>query len=124
MACLAIVIGSVAPWSMAYGFMSFSGTRMHGWNEIGVAGLGLAMLGAHRMLEARLPLLVAAVAGALGAIQAVGTLTKIGSDGSVTVFGIQYRFLDPAWGLYLVLAGTIALACSAALTWLAARPVA
>jgi hypothetical protein len=40
----------------------------------------------------------------------------------VTVLGQQYRYLDPAWGIYLVLAGAIALVCSAsALAWRASR---
>jgi hypothetical protein len=80
------------------------------------------MLGLHQLRGARLPLLVAAVAGALGAIQAIATLDKINSGGAVTVLGQHYRFLEPAWGLYLVLAGAIALVCSAAaLAWRASR---
>jgi hypothetical protein len=40
----------------------------------------------------------------------------------VTVLGFHYRYLDPAWGLYLVLAGSIGLVCSAsALAWRVSR---
>jgi hypothetical protein len=81
------------------------------------------MLGLHLVRPGRLPLLVAAAAGALGAIQAIATLSKIESGGAVTVFGFHYRYLDPAWGLYLVLAGAIALVVSAsALAWRVSRP--
>jgi hypothetical protein len=49
-------------------------------------------------------------------------LDKINSNGAVTVLGQQYRYLDPAWGLYLVLAGAVGLVCSAsALAWRASR---
>ena len=124
LASLALIVGGVAQWATAFGVMSVSGTDMHGWNEVFAGIVGLAMLGLHRVFAARLPLIVAAVAGALGAIQAAGTLAQIGSNGTMTVFGVQYRYLDPAWGLYLVLAGGIALACSAALAWLASRATA
>jgi hypothetical protein len=67
---------------------------------------------------ARLPLIVAGVAGALAAVQAIATLEKINSDGAITVLGQQYRYLDPAWGLYLVLGAAIALVgFASALAW-------
>ena len=121
LACLALIIGGLGQWATAFGFMSLSGTSMHGWNEVGVGVLGLSMLTLHRLSGARLPLIVAATGGALGAIQAVVTLVKLAGAGSVTVLGIQYRFVNPSWGLYLVLAGAIALAASAAVAWLEAR---
>jgi hypothetical protein len=122
LASLAIIIGGVGPWATAYTVMSISGTSMHGWREVAVGALGLAMLGLYLVRPGRLPLVVAGVAGALGAGGAIATLDKIDSGGTVTVFGFYYRYLDPAWGLYLVLAGTIALAFSAsALAWRAPR---
>jgi hypothetical protein len=122
LASLGLIIGGVGPWATAYTLVSISGTSMHGWREVSVGVLGLAMLALHVALRARLPLLVAAVGGVLGAIQAIATLDNIDSGGAVTVFGLEYRFLDPAWGLYLVLAGAIALAFSAsALAWRVSR---
>jgi hypothetical protein len=118
-----IIIGGVGPWATtAYTSISISGTSMHGWREVAVGALGLVMLGLHLVRRGRLPLLVAAVAGALGAMGAVASLDKINSDGAVTVFGLQYRYVNPAWGLYLVLAGAIVLALSAsALAWRVSR---
>jgi hypothetical protein len=124
LASLGMIIGGVGPWATEFGLVSVSGTSMHGWRAVMVGVVGLAMLGLHQLREARLPLIVAGVAGALGAMQAVATLDKIHSGGAVTVLGQQYRYLDPAWGLYLVLAGAIALVCSAsALAWRATRAV-
>jgi hypothetical protein len=91
LASAAMIIGGFAPWATAFGFISLSGTRMHGWNEIVVGILGLAMLGLHRLRGARGPVIVAAVGGAVGATQAVVTLAKLGSDGAVTVLGVRYR---------------------------------
>jgi hypothetical protein len=124
LASLGLIIGGVGPWATAYSLVSISGTSMHGWREVSVGILGLIMLGLHLVLRARLPLIVAAVAGVLGAIGALATLDKIESGGTVTVFGFsyQYQYLDAAWGLYLVLAGAIALAVSAsALAWRVSR---
>jgi hypothetical protein len=122
LASLGIIIGGVGPWATAYTLVSISGTSMHGWREVEVGVLGLVMLGLHLVRRGRLPLLVAAVAGALGAWQAVATLNKIDSGGAITVFGFHYRYLNPAWGLYLVLAGGIALAlCASALAWRVSR---
>jgi hypothetical protein len=118
LASLAMIIGGVGPWATAYGVLSLSGTSMHGWRSVTVGVVGLAMLGLHQVRGVRLPLIVAGIAGALGAMQAIATLAKIDSDGALTVLGQQYRYLDPAWGLYLVLAGAVALVCSAAaLAW-------
>jgi hypothetical protein len=122
LASLGLIVGGVGPWATAFGFLSLSGTSMQGWRSVMVGVVGLAMLGLHQMRGARVPLIVAAVAGALAAVQAVATLGKINSGGAVTVLGQQYRYLDPAWGLYLVLAGAIALVCSvSALVWRASR---
>ena len=122
LACVALIVGGVAQWATAFGWMTVSGTDMHGWNEVAVGVAGLALLAVRLAFGVRLPLLLAAIAGALGAAQAGATLSKIGSDGAVSVLGFQYRYLQPSWGLYLVLAGGIALACAAAMTWAATRP--
>jgi hypothetical protein len=122
LASLGLIIGGIAPWATEFGFVSLSGTSMHGWRAVMVGVLGLAMLAAHQLRGARLPLVVAGVGGALAAWLAVAALSKINSDGAVSVFGQQYRFLDAAWGLYLVLAAGIALACAtSALMWRASR---
>ena len=118
LASLCMIIGGVGPWATAYGMLSLSGTSMHGWRAVTVGVLGLAMLGLHKLRGARLPLIVAGVAGALAAVQAIATLEKINSDGAITVLGQQYRYLDPAWGLYLVLGAAIALVgFASALAW-------
>jgi hypothetical protein len=114
LASLCMIIGGVGPWATAFTLMSLSGTSMEGWREVIAGILGLGMLGLYRLLGTRLPLIVAGIAGALGAIQAIGTLSRIHSGGAVTVLGQQYRYLDAAWGLYLVLAGSIALVCCTA----------
>jgi hypothetical protein len=119
---IGLIVGGIGPWATAYGFLSLSGTSMHGWRSVMVGVLGLVMLALYQLRPARLPLIVAAVAGVLGAMQAITSLSKINSGGVVTVFGQQYRYLAPAWGLYLVLAGSITLACFAsALAWRASR---
>jgi hypothetical protein len=122
LASLGVIIGGVGPWATWLNFVSISGTSMHGWREVGVGAVGLVMLGLHHLRGGRLPLIVVGVAGALGATQAIATWSKITSGGTMTVFGVQYRYMDVAWGLYLVLVGTITLLCCASvLAWRAFR---
>ena len=122
LASLGMIVGGVGPWATTFGFLSVSGTSMHGWRSVTVGVVGLAMLALHQLRGARLPLILAGVAGALGATQAITTLDKINSGGAVTVLGQQYRYVDPAWGLYLVLTSAIVLVCAAsALAWRASR---
>jgi hypothetical protein len=118
LASLSVIIGGIAPWATAYGLVSISGTSMHGWREVAIGVAGLVMLGLHLVRGARLPLILAAAAGALGAAGAVSALAKISSGGAVTVLGMHYRYMNAAWGLYLVLAGAITLVIAAsALAW-------
>jgi hypothetical protein len=115
---LGMIVGGIAPWATAFTFQSFSGTRMHGWREVAAGVLALIMLGLYQARPARPPLIGAAVIGALGAIGAIATWSKIQSGGVFTAFGVEYRYLDPAWGLYLVLGGALTLLFTAsALAW-------
>lgn len=123
MASLAVIIGGVGPWATWLNSVSISGTSMHGWREVGVGAVGLVMLGLYQLRGGRVPLIAAAVAGALGLILAIAALNRILTGGAVTVLGFQYRYMDAAWGLYLVLVGTIALVSSVAtLAWRAWHP--
>jgi hypothetical protein len=122
LASLGLIIGGVGPWATEFGLLSVSGTSMHGWREVTVGVVGLAMLGLYQLRGTRLALIVAAVGGALGALQAIATLNEIESGGAVSVLGQEYRYLDPAWGLYLVLGCAIALVCFAsAIAWRPSR---
>jgi hypothetical protein len=121
LASLGLIIGGVAPWASTLGALTVSGTRWHGWNDVVAGILALGLLALAEVRGMRAPLAVAAVLGALAAIQALMTMSKITSDGAVTLFGVQYRYLDPAWGLYLVLGAGVALGGSATMAWLAQR---
>src|SRR4051812_8621801 len=111
LASLAMIVGGVGPWATAFGVLSLSGTSMHGWRSVMVGVVGLAMLGLYQLRGARLPLIVAGVAGALRAIQAIATLGRINTGGGVVGLGQGYRYVGPAWGLYLVPARADAPAC-------------
>ena len=122
LASIGLIAGGLGPWATAFGFLSLSGTSMHGWRAVAAGIVGLVMVGLHQRRRGRLPLVVAGAAGAFGALQAMTTLGKISTGGAVVVLGQQYRYLDAAWGLYLVLAGGIALLLAAsALAWRASR---
>jgi hypothetical protein len=122
LASLGVIIGGVGPWATYLSYVSISGTSMNGWREVAAGVVGLVMLGVHQVRGRRVPLIIAAVAGVLGAIGAIDALNNIMSGGAVTVFGFTYRYLNAAWGIYLVLAGAIALALGAtSLLWRSMR---
>jgi hypothetical protein len=118
LASVGVILGGVGPWATWLNSVSISGTSMHGWREVGVGVVALAMLGLYQLRGGRLALLVAWLAGASGAIGAITAVNKIVSGGAVTVLGVQYRYLDAAWGIYLVLAGALTVVlCPSLLAW-------
>jgi hypothetical protein len=118
LAAVGVIIGGIGPWASWLNFVSISGTSVHGWREVGVGAVALAMLGVHRLRGGRLPLIAACIVGALGLAGAIISINDVQSKGAVTVLGTQYRYLNVAWGLYVVLVGTIVLVLStAALAW-------
>ena len=118
LASLSMIIGGIGPWATSFNYLSISGTSMHGWREVGVGVVALAMLGLYQLRGGRLALLVAWLAGAFGAIGAITAVNKIVSGGAVTVLGVQYRYMDAAWGIYLVLVGALTVVlCTSLLAW-------
>jgi hypothetical protein len=119
---LGMIVGGLAPWATAFTFQSLSGTRMHGWRDVACGVLAVIMLGAYHVRPTRVPLIGAAVIGALGAIGAIMVWSKIQSGGVYTFFAVQYRYVNPAWGLYLVIGSALILCFTAsALAWRTGR---
>jgi hypothetical protein len=119
---LGVIIGAVGPWTTAWGMVPLSGTGMHGWREVAVGVVALALLAVHRRRGRALELMLVAVDGAIGAAGAAVALSKINANDTLSVLGFHYTFLDPAWGIYLVLGAAIALACCAStLAWRISR---
>jgi hypothetical protein len=115
---LGVIIGAVGPWASAWGVTELSGTAMHGWREVAVGVVALALLAVHRRRGRPLALVLAAVDGTIGAAGAITAISKINANDTLSIFGFHYTFLSPAWGLYLVLGGAIVLACCAStLAW-------
>ena len=112
LSALGVIIGAVGPWATAWGVAPLSGTGMHGWREVAVGVVALALLAVHpRCRRGRpLALILTAIDGTIGAAGAAEALSKINANGALLVFGFHYRFLSPAWGVYLVLGGGIVLA--------------
>jgi hypothetical protein len=115
---LSVIIGAVGPWTTAWGLVPVSGTGMHGWREVTVGALALALLAVHHRRRGMLELLAAALTGLVGATGALVALSQIDDHDSFTVLGLHYTFLRPAWGVYAVLIGALTLAaCASLLAW-------
>jgi hypothetical protein len=119
---LGVIVGAVGPWTTAWGVVPVSGTGMHGWREVAVGVVALALLAVHRRRGRALELLLVAVTGAIGASGAAVALSKINANDTLSVLGFHYTFLDPAWGIYLVLGSAIVLVgCASTLLWRSVR---
>jgi hypothetical protein len=115
---LGVIIGAVGPWATAWGVVPLSGTAMHGWREVAVGVVALALLAVHRWRAGALELLLVAIDGVIGASGAAVAVSKINANDTLSILGFHYTYLDPAWGLYLVLGAAIVLACCAStLAW-------
>src|ERR1700761_2479851 len=119
---LAVIIGGVGPWATWLNSVAISGTSLHGWREVAVGAVGLALLWLYQWGGWLLPAILAALVGIVGLVGAIDTIHTVTNAGAVSLFGVTYRYLGVAWGLYLVLAGAIVLALSASvLAWSGAR---
>jgi hypothetical protein len=115
---LGVIIGAVGPWASAWGVVQLSGTEMHGWREVAIGVIALALLAVFRWRGGALVLVLVAVDGWIGAAGATSAIAKINEHATLTILGFRYTFLTPAWGLYLVFGASLALACCAsALAW-------
>jgi hypothetical protein len=118
LASLGVVIGGVGPWATWLNSVSISGTSLHGWREVAVGVVALILLWLYQWGGWLLAAVLAAVAAILGLVGAIDAINTVTNNGAVSLFGVTYRYLGVAWGLYLVLAGTIVLALSASvLAW-------
>src|SRR5689334_7730023 len=72
---LGVIIGAVGPWATAWGFAPLSGTAMHGWREVAVGVVALALLALYRLRGGALPLALAAADGLVGASGAAVALS-------------------------------------------------
>jgi hypothetical protein len=105
-ACAAVVVGSLGPWA-TNAFASVNGLSGDGWITLILAGLGLASLyKAYNAEPVRLqswaPVIIGIIVAALGLYDAAQV-----EDAGSTRFG---QVATVGWGLYLVIAGGIAMA--------------
>lgn len=109
-----MVIGGFGPWATLLGLASVSGTHGDGWFLI-VGGVVAGGLLARQITGGgRWPMIVVALLiGLAGAAIATSDLSDINSLAGDTLLGDA---VDPGWGLYASLLGSLGLAVAAALT--------
>jgi hypothetical protein len=109
----AMVIGGFGPWATALGFVSVNGTQGDGWILIAAGVAALAALwreGQSRSGGAALVL--AGVAGAIGAAVAITDFTAIQNASQGELFGESFDAVDAAWGIYAAMIGSVVLAAA------------
>jgi hypothetical protein len=119
-AAILMVIGGAGPWATALDIVTVNGTSGDGWIVIFaalIAGVMLFVWSGRR--RAVWPLVVAAVLGALSALVAIVDLASI-EDLVEEEFG-GTEVVDAAWGIYVALIASLALAIAALIT-AATRP--
>jgi hypothetical protein len=105
-----MVIGGLGTWATALAVISISGTRGNGWIVVAAAAASLCALWAWAM-RPRVWLMFAAAFFAAGSAVAVGIdLHKIAGIGSTSFFDKELQLVHPAWGIYLAMGASVALA--------------
>ena len=102
-----MVIGSFGPWARALGIVSVSGTDGDGWIVIAAGVVVAIALVRQAGSRTRRPFIAAAVAGALGIAVTAVDLAELADKGSADLFGETLKFVEPAWGIYVALVGSI-----------------
>jgi hypothetical protein len=103
-----VIVGGFGPWATALGAIDVSGTRGDGWIVIVTGALALLILFTTARTGRPAGGWIAAVLGLIGAIVGVADLSNINDRAqSDTLFGD--RVIDPAWGIYLVIIGSVGL---------------
>jgi hypothetical protein len=115
LASLGIIIGGVGPWATWLNSVQISGTSLHGWREVAVGAVALGVLIIRQWGGQLVPGVIAAVMGIVGLVGAIDAIHTVTRDGAITFFGVTYRYLGAAWGLYLVAAAAAVLIVSASL---------
>src|SRR5262245_28102376 len=92
---LGVIVGAVGPWTTAWGSLPLSGTAMHGWREVAVGVVALALLAVHLRRRRSLELVLVAVDGMVGASGAAVALSKIQAHDTLSILGFHYTFLNP-----------------------------
>lgn len=110
LAALFMIVGGFGPWATALNVVSISGTHGDGWFAIGGGVFAFVMLWLYAKRGTRGPLVWLMLAGIGCAIIAIIDRSNIADKGSGDFFGENVQFVKPAWGIYMVIIASIALA--------------
>jgi hypothetical protein len=106
-ACIAMVVGSVAPWADVgrEEILGIDSTGSDGWLTLALAGISAAVLWSWDQFPAREKL--------FGVILMGGVALALTLYDTVEISGVKSDAISAEWGLILALAGSIALVATA-----------
>jgi hypothetical protein len=110
LSCALMIVGGLGTWATALAVISISGTRGDGWIAVAAAAASLCALWAWAMRPRAWLMIAAALFGAGSAVAVGIDLHKIAGIGSTSFFGKQVQLVHPAWGIYLAMGASVALA--------------
>jgi hypothetical protein len=112
LSALLLIVGGFGPWATALNIVSISGTHGDGWIAIGIAVFAIVMLWLHASRGTRGPVIWVVLAGIAGAILGFVDRANIASKGSGDLLGEHVTLVRPAWGIYMVIVASLALAAT------------
>jgi hypothetical protein len=114
-AAILMIVGGFAPWATALNIISVSGTQGDGWIVIGAGVFACVMLWLNAARGSRGPLVWLLISGVLGAVVGIVDFNDVNSKGTADFFGQRLEVVKPGWGIYMVMAASIALVILAAI---------
>ncbi len=109
-AAVLAVVGGLGTWATAFGLVSVSGTRGDGWLVVAAGVIGGASLLIYASRPRAWAAVVAGLAGAGGAVVSGIDLHQLAGAESSSFFDQRVRLVEPAWGIYLSVGASVALA--------------
>jgi len=107
-----LIVGSFGPWATALNIVSISGTHGDGWIVIAIAAFAITMLWRHARTGTRGAIVWVTLAGVGSAIIGLVDRSDIANKGSGDLLGQHVTLVRPAWGIYMVIVASIALAAT------------
>jgi hypothetical protein len=116
-----MLIGALGPWATALGLVSKAGVDGDGVLVVGAAIFAVGFLWNHAQTGGSGVLIAAMVIGLVSAAVCAYDLYDIRSQSDTEFLGEKVNLIQPGWGIYAALGGSVALVLASFMMWRARR---